>query len=56
MTSLNPVFRIGAQLDEVIALHDGEGKTPEDIKACLLYTSAELCQFSSIFSTSLSQP
>lgn len=33
MTSLNPVFRIGAQLDEVIALHDGEGKTPEDIKA-----------------------
>ena len=33
MTSLNPVFRIGAQLDEVIALHDGDGKTPEDIKA-----------------------
>ena len=33
MTSLNPVFLIGAQLDEVIALHDGEGKTPEDIKA-----------------------
>ena len=33
MTSLNPVFRIGAQLDEVIALHDGEGKTAEDIKA-----------------------
>ena len=31
MTSLNPVFRIGAQLDEVIALHDGEGKTPEDM-------------------------
>ena len=30
MTSLNPVFRIGAQLDEVIALHDGEGKTAED--------------------------
>ncbi len=26
MTSLNPVFRIGAQVDEVIALHDGEGK------------------------------
>ena len=24
MTSLNPVFRIGAQIDEVIALHDGE--------------------------------
>ena len=33
MTSLNPVFRIGAQLDEVIALHDGEGKPPEGIKA-----------------------
>ena len=32
MTSLNPVFRIGDQVDEVIALHDGEGKTPEDIK------------------------
>ena len=32
MTSLNPVFRIGAQLDEVIALHDGEGKSKEDIK------------------------
>lgn len=32
MTSLNPVFRIGAQIDEVIALHEGEGKTKEDIK------------------------
>lgn len=32
MTSLNPVFRIGMQLDEVIALHDGEGKSKEDIK------------------------
>lgn len=32
MTSLNPVFRIGRQLDEVIALHDGEGKSKEDIK------------------------
>ncbi|MCD8144179.1 MAG: ABC transporter ATP-binding protein [Oscillospiraceae bacterium] len=32
MTSLNPVFRIGAQVDEVIALHDGEGKSKEDIK------------------------
>ena len=32
MTSLNPVFRIGAQVDEVIALHDGEGKTKEEIK------------------------
>ena len=33
MTSLNPVFRIGQQVDEVIELHDGEGKTPEDVKA-----------------------
>ena len=33
MTSLNPVFRIGDQVDEVIALHDGEGKSAEDIKA-----------------------
>lgn len=32
MTSLNPVFRIGAQVDEVIELHDGEGKTKGDIK------------------------
>ena len=32
MTSLNPVFRIGAQVDEVIALHEGEGKSKEDIK------------------------
>ena len=32
MTSLNPVFRIGAQIDEVIAMHEGEGKTKEDIK------------------------
>ena len=32
MTSLNPVFRIGAQVDEVIALHDGEGKSKEEIK------------------------
>ena len=32
MTSLNPVFRIGAQIDEVIALHEGDGKTKEDIK------------------------
>lgn len=32
MTSLNPVFRIGAQINEVIALHDGEGKSKEDIK------------------------
>ena len=32
MTSLNPVFRIGDQIDEVIALHDGEGKSSEEIK------------------------
>ena len=32
MTSLNPVFRIGDQVDEVIALHDGEGKSPEEIR------------------------
>ncbi len=33
MTALNPVFRIGEQLTEVIELHDGEGKTPEAVKA-----------------------
>ena len=33
MTSLNPVFRIGEQVDEVISLHNGEGKTKDDIKA-----------------------
>lgn len=32
MTSLNPVFRIGAQLDEVIELHN-EGMTKADVKA-----------------------
>ena len=32
MTSLNPVFRIGDQVDEVIALHDGEGKTEAEIR------------------------
>jgi oligopeptide transport system ATP-binding protein len=32
MTSPNPVFRIGDQVDEVISLHDGEGKRKEDIK------------------------
>lgn len=32
MTSLNPVFRIGKQVDEVIELHDGEGKSKEEIK------------------------
>ena len=33
MTSLNPVFRIGDQVDEVIELHDGKGRSKEDIKA-----------------------
>ena len=33
MTALNPVFRIGEQVNEVIALHDGEGKTEAEIKA-----------------------
>jgi len=33
MTSLNPVFRIGDQVDEVIALHDGEGKSKADVQA-----------------------
>lgn len=33
MTSLNPVFRIGDQINEVIQLHDGAGKSEEDIKA-----------------------
>lgn len=32
MTALNPVFRIGDQVDEVIALHDGEGKSAAEIK------------------------
>jgi peptide/nickel transport system ATP-binding protein len=32
MTSLNPVFRIGDQVDEVIALHDGEGKSKDEVK------------------------
>ena len=33
MTALNPVFRIGAQVDEVIKLHDSEGLKPEEIKS-----------------------
>ena len=33
MTSLNPVFRIGAQIDEVIELHEGAHKTTEEVKA-----------------------
>lgn len=32
MTALNPIFRIGEQIDEVILLHDGEGKSKEDVK------------------------
>ncbi len=33
MTSLNPVFRIGEQLEEVILLHDGGGRNKEEVKA-----------------------
>ena len=33
MTALNPVFRIGDQVNEVIMLHDGEGKSEENVKA-----------------------
>ena len=33
MTTLNPVFRIGDQVNEVIELHDGVGKSKSDIKA-----------------------
>ncbi len=32
MTALNPVFRIGDQVDEVIALHNEEGHSKEQIK------------------------
>ena len=32
MTALNPVFRIGDQLDEVIALHDEKGQPPEKVR------------------------
>ena len=35
MTSLNPVFRIGKQIEEVIELHDSEGRTKEDIPSVL---------------------
>jgi len=38
MTSLNPVFKIGAQLDEVIELHDGEGKSKEEVIAYMTST------------------
>jgi len=33
MTALNPVFRIGDQVNEVIMLHDGEGKSDAEVKA-----------------------
>ena len=33
MTALNPVFRIGEQINEVIELHDGEGMSEAEIKA-----------------------
>ena len=33
MTALNPVFRIGEQINEVILLHDSEGKSEEDVKS-----------------------
>ncbi len=33
MTALNPVFKIGDQINEVIELHDGEGKTEGEVKA-----------------------
>ncbi|MBR2990648.1 MAG: ABC transporter ATP-binding protein [Solobacterium sp.] len=32
MTALNPVFRIGEQVNEVIELHNDKGLTPEQIK------------------------
>ena len=32
MTSLNPVFRIGAQVEEVLLLHNEAGKSKEEIK------------------------
>ncbi len=33
MTALNPVFRIGDQIGEVLELHDQENRTPEQMKA-----------------------
>ena len=34
MTSLNPVLRIGEQVDEVIALHNPD-MTKDDVKRCV---------------------
>jgi peptide/nickel transport system ATP-binding protein len=33
MTALNPVFRIGDQIDEVLILHDSENRSAEQIKS-----------------------
>ena len=33
MTALNPVFRIGEQINEIIELHDGEGKSKDEVKS-----------------------
>ena len=33
MTALNPVFRIGEQINEVIMLHDQEGRSEDSVKA-----------------------
>ena len=39
MTSLNPVLRIQAQMNEIIIKHDGLSSESATIKSCLLYTS-----------------
>ena len=36
MTALNPVFRIGDQVDEVLALHNEKGHDEAQIKACTI--------------------
>ena len=38
MTSLNPVFKVGEQIEEVIALHDGKDWSKEKIKARAIET------------------